>query len=109
MGKFLIVTFPFAEGFIESPADKVTDKVTDKLTSGERKFLNSLLPYLSEHEWLANAQARELTGREEGSAKRFLRALTNKNVLEVQGERKIGRIYLNCSKWTRRASPFRSI
>jgi len=89
---FLIVTFPFAEGFAESltdkTTDKVTDKVTDKLTTGERKFFESLLPYFKNHEWLTNAQARELTGAEESSAKRFLRSLTDKKVLEAQGERK---------------------
>ena len=95
---FLIVTFPFAEGFAESLADKVadklTDKVADKLTPGERKFYELLLSYFKDHEWLTNAQARELTGAEEGSVKRFLRSLTDKKVLEAQGERKSWRYRL---------------
>jgi len=87
---FLIVTFPFAEGF----ASPVADKLTDKLTPGERKFIESLFPYFKHHVWLTNAQARELTGAEESSAKRFLRSLTNKNVFEAQGERKSRRYRL---------------
>ena len=89
---FLIVTFPFAEGFSESFADKLSDKIADKLTIGERKFLVALLPHFENHEFLSNAQARELTGAEEGSVKRYLRILTDKKVLEAQGERK-GRKY----------------
>ena len=85
---FLIVTFPFAEGFSESLADKLTDKVADKLTPGEKKFFELLLLYFKNHEWLTNAQARELSGVEVGSAKRFLRSLTEKKILEAQGERK---------------------
>ena len=85
---FLIVTLPFAVGFSEVLADKVADKVADKLTVGERKFLNALLPHFENHEHLTNAQARELSGAEEGSTKRYLRILVDKNVLEAHGERK---------------------
>ncbi|MDR2547347.1 MAG: putative DNA binding domain-containing protein [Lachnospiraceae bacterium] len=95
---FLIVTFPYTEGFSTTLTniltDKVADKVADKLTSGERKFFESLLPYFKNHEWLSNSQARELSGSEESSAKRYLRILTNKNILEAQGEKKTRRYRL---------------
>jgi ATP-dependent DNA helicase RecG len=81
-------------------ADKVTDKiadtyeVTDKLTAGEAEFLNRLSQYFNEHEWIANAEARELTEKSEGSVKRFLRNLANKNALEMRGENKSRRYRL---------------
>ena len=73
-------------------ADKVADKVAIKLTHGERAFINALLPYFSEHEWVTNSTACELSGLTEGSVKRFLRRLTDSEVLQAQGERK-GRRY----------------
>ena len=81
-------------------ADKVADKteVADKLavnlTSGERAFINKILPYFREHEWITNSIACELSGLAEGSVKRFLRLLTDKNVLTAQGVRKARRYRL---------------
>jgi ATP-dependent DNA helicase RecG len=77
-------------------ADKVADKLAVKvavksysnLTSGEKKFLEKLLPYFVENEWITNSIARELSGIEVGSVRRFLRILTEKSVLESQGEKK---------------------
>jgi len=90
--EFLIVTFPFANGFGTTVAEKVTDyiadNVADKLTSGERQFYEAVLPYFADYEWITNAKARELSGASEGSAKRYLRILTEKHVVEAQGERK---------------------
>jgi predicted HTH transcriptional regulator len=93
---YLIVTFPFANGFVESVvdkvadrlADKVADRLADRLTSGENAFLETLLPYFENNEWITNTKARELSGSAEGSVKRYLRILTEKQVLEAQGERK---------------------
>jgi len=85
-------------------ADKLADKVADKtevadklavnLTSGERAFINKILPYFREHEWITNSIACELSGLAEGSVKRFLRLLTDKNVLIAQGVRKARRYRL---------------
>ena len=76
-------------------ADKVADKVekvTDKnyltLTSGEKKFIEKLLPFFDKNEWITNSIACELSGNTDGSVKRFLRILTEKDVLESQGEKK---------------------
>ena len=87
---FLIVAFPFADGFV-SP-------VADKLTIGEKQFLDALLLFFENDEWITNAKARELSGGAEGSVKRYLRVLTNKQVLEAQGERKNRRYRLAIAK-----------
>ncbi|GFH43328.1 hypothetical protein Hs30E_18790 [Lactococcus hodotermopsidis] len=84
----MIVIFPFADGFAESVADRVADKLTDKLTPGEKAFLESLLLCFKKHEWISNAEAREASGVAEGSVKRYLRILSEKQILEAQGERK---------------------
>jgi predicted HTH transcriptional regulator len=87
---FLIVNFPFAEGF--EVADKIADKLPIKLpidlTTSEESFLSMLLPHFETHEWITNAAARELSGLADGSVKRFLRNLTDKQVLEAVGENK---------------------
>lgn len=68
--------------------DKATDKVTDKLTSGDKQFLDEILPLLSKNGGIANAEVRTITGRSAISSKRFLRSLAEKGVLEAQGEKK---------------------
>ena len=60
-------------------------EVADRLTAREKTFLKALLPCFARHEWITNASAREHTGNSEGSVKRFLRNLTEKQVLEVRG------------------------
>jgi len=89
---FLIVTFPYADGFgtpvTDNIADRVADRVADMLTVGERQFFKAVLPYFNEFEWITNAKARELSGSAEGSVKRYLRILTEKQVLEAHGDRK---------------------
>jgi ATP-dependent DNA helicase RecG len=67
-------------------ADKLADKLPIGLTPGERAFIEALMPYLQQAEWITNAAARDVTGIAEGSVKRYLRILTEKNVLEAQGE-----------------------
>ncbi|MDR1952891.1 MAG: putative DNA binding domain-containing protein [Clostridiales Family XIII bacterium] len=69
-------------------ADKLPIKVADKLTPAERRFIESLIPFLHDSEWITNAEARDLSGKSEGSVKRFLRNLTDKGVLEALGEKK---------------------
>ncbi|MCL1790224.1 MAG: putative DNA binding domain-containing protein [Peptococcaceae bacterium] len=69
-------------------ADKLPINIADKLTHAERIFLKRLEPYFNEHEWITNAQAREITEKAEGSVKRFLRNLVNKGLLEIRGENK---------------------
>jgi ATP-dependent DNA helicase RecG len=69
-------------------ADKLPIKVADKLTASEMEFIKLLGQFLDEYEWITNAKAREITGKSEGSVKRFLRNLAGKDVLEIQGENK---------------------
>jgi Fic family protein len=69
-------------------ADKLPINVADKLTVAEAEFAKLLEPCLKEHEWTSNAEAREVTGKAEGSVKRFLRNLADKGVLEARGENK---------------------
>jgi len=99
---FLIVSFPYADGFgapvADNITDRVADRVTDMLTVGERQFFEAVLPYLNEFEWITNANARELSGSAEGSVKRYLRILTEKQVLEAQGDRKHRQYRLSTDK-----------
>jgi Fic family protein len=69
-------------------ADKLPINVADKLTAAEAEFAGLLEPCLKEREWISNAEAREATGKAEGSVKRFLRNLADKGVLEARGENK---------------------
>ena len=87
-GKALRTDFAFV-------ADNVADKIPMHLTTGEKTFLKSLLPYFAEHEWITNSIARELGGGAEGRTKRYLRILTEKNILEAQGENKARQYRLN--------------
>jgi len=68
--------------------DEIADEVADKLTYGEKAFLKALISYFVKNEWITNAAAREHTGGTEGSVKRFLRNLAEKQVLEARGEKK---------------------
>lgn len=65
---------------------KLSDEVAEKLTPAEEAFLNSLMPSFDEHQWITNAEVREVTGKSEGSVKRFMRNLTGKGALEARGE-----------------------
>jgi hypothetical protein len=58
------------------------------LTPGEESFIESLLPYFHDNVWINNAEAREFSGKSEGSVKRFLRNLTEKGIIEPRGENK---------------------
>jgi ATP-dependent DNA helicase RecG len=62
------------------------DGLAEKLTPAEISFLRSLIPFFDEGIWITNAQAREVTGKSDGSVKRFMRNLTNKGALESRGE-----------------------
>ena len=83
---FLIVTFPFAKGF--EVADRVADRVADTLSDGEKKFLDLIMPHFEKQEWINNAQARDCSNMTEGSVKRYLRILTEKSILDAQGEKR---------------------
>ena len=67
-------------------ADKLPNNVAGLLTSAEMAFLNCLFSIFDEQDWITNAQAREVTGKTDGSVKRFMRNLKNKGVLEARGE-----------------------
>ena len=69
-------------------ADKLPNNVAGLLTSAEMAFLSSLLSFFDECEWITNSQAREATGKSDGSVKRFMRNLTSKGAFEARGETK---------------------
>ncbi|MCL1918201.1 MAG: putative DNA binding domain-containing protein [Peptococcaceae bacterium] len=91
-GEIFRTIIPLGTNVPVSVADKVADKlpikVADKLTVAEITFLKLLEPYLHEHEWITNAEAREITAKAEGSVKRFLHNLVDKGVLEIRGGNK---------------------
>ncbi|MDR1070425.1 MAG: putative DNA binding domain-containing protein [Gracilibacteraceae bacterium] len=78
-----------ADKSVSYRSSKNSPNLPIKLTAGETAFLQSLESYLSEYEWITNAQAREITEKTEGSVKRFLRNLANKGALESRGENKM--------------------
>jgi ATP-dependent DNA helicase RecG len=69
-------------------AEKLPNTVFEKLTPAEISFLNDLAPFFDRSTWITNAQAREETGKSDGSVKRFMRNLTSKGALESRGETK---------------------
>lgn len=68
--------------------DKVTDKVTDKMTDKERKRWERLNAYFEKYEYIKNAEVQELLSVSDATAKRFLKKLTDLELLESEGERK---------------------
>ena len=68
--------------------EKLPNNVVEKLTPAEISFLNILMPFFDGNKWITNAQAREETGKSDGSVKRFMRNLTSKGALESRGETK---------------------
>jgi len=77
-----------AEKLPNSVADKLPNNVAGLLTSAETAFLSNILSVFDECEWISNAQAREATGKSDGSVKRFMRNLTSKGIFEARGETK---------------------
>ena len=67
-------------------AEKLPNSVVERLTPAETVFLNSLMPFFDGSIWVTNAQAREATGKSDGSVKRFMRNLTDKGAIESRGE-----------------------
>ena len=62
------------------------NNVAERLTSAEITFLSNLMLFFNSSIWITNAQAREVTGKSDGSVKRFMRNLTDKGALESKGE-----------------------
>ena len=77
-----------AEMLPNNVAEMLPNNVAELLTSAETAFLSSLLSFFDECEWITNAQAREATGKSDGSVKRFMRNLTSKGAFEARGETK---------------------
>ena len=66
-------------------AEYLPNNVVENLTPAETAFLSSLLSIFEKSEWITNAEAREATGKSDGSVKRFMRNLTDKFALEAKG------------------------
>lgn len=65
--------------------DKVVDKMSDKRASAADLFLQKLMPYFDEHEWIDSLKACEITGQPATTVKRHLRKLTERDILEASG------------------------
>jgi len=70
---------------LNNVAGKLPDSAVNELTYAEKVFLIRLMPLFDGCIWITNAQAREATGKSDGSVKRFMRNLTNKGILENRG------------------------
>lgn len=68
--------------------DKMTDKTTDKMTDKDRERWERLNAYFENFEYIKNAKVQELLSVSDTTAKRFLRKLTDLEILEAEGERK---------------------
>ena len=66
--------------------NNLPDKLPNKLTRAETAFMNDLSPLFAQSEWITNTEAREASGKSEGSVKRFMRNLTEKGALVATGE-----------------------
>jgi ATP-dependent DNA helicase RecG len=66
-------------------AEYLPNNVAEKLTPAETAFMISLLSYFDDHEWISNSEAREVSGKSDGSIKRFMRNLAVKGALEARG------------------------
>ncbi len=75
--------------------NNLPDKLPNKLTRAETAFMNDLSPLFAQSEWITNTEAREASGKSEGSVKRFMRNLTEKGALVATGETKDRRYSLH--------------
>ena len=69
-------------------AEKLPNNIIGELTSAELSFLHDILDLLDKNEWISNSDVRGVTGKSDGSVKRFMRNLKDKNALESRGETK---------------------
>lgn len=67
---------------------KPGDKVDDKHVDAAGRFLQTLLPYFQEHEWIDTAIACQIAGKSATSVKRYLKQLTEQGILEPLGANK---------------------
>jgi ATP-dependent DNA helicase RecG len=67
---------------------KVGDKMVDKRADVAGEFLKELLPYFKENEWLDTATACEIAHKPPTTVKRYLKKLTESNILEARGANK---------------------
>lgn len=81
-------------------AEYLPNGLAESLTVAEATFLSGLLSFFDEREWITNAEAREATGKSDGSVKRFMRNLTNKGALEARGETRDRPYRLRCGDET---------
>ena|GEM_PF-6916795 len=72
-------------------ATHVVDKVADKSKTGDKRageFLKGLLPYFKENEWIDTSAACEIADKSPTTVKRYLKKLTESNILEARGANK---------------------
>jgi ATP-dependent DNA helicase RecG len=67
---------------------KLGDKMVDKRASVTDIFLKQLQPYFDENEWIDTSTACEITDKQPTTVKRYLKKLTESNVLEARGANK---------------------
>jgi len=57
-----------------------------------REFLDQLISYFAEHQWVDTSTAKEISGKSLTSVKRYLRKLVAINIIEANGANK-NRVY----------------
>ena len=80
----------------ELPEQKITDiipdKITDKLKKSELQFLNDILGYIQNNEYIDSYKAQNLTNKSPESVKKYFAAITAAGILIPVGKNK-GRKY----------------
>ena len=77
---------------VDETIEKLPKDAIGRLTSAELSFLYEILGLFDRHEWISNSDVRDVTGKSDGSVKRFMRNLKEKNVLESRGKLRIDNI-----------------
>ncbi|MCM1411477.1 MAG: putative DNA binding domain-containing protein [Lachnospiraceae bacterium] len=77
-------------------ADKKPIKADRKPIKASRE--KEVIKYIRENGYITNSAARELLGLADSTTKRFLKDLVDKGILEVEGERKGRKYFLNDSQ-----------
>ncbi|GHU16210.1 hypothetical protein FACS1894163_05120 [Spirochaetia bacterium] len=69
-------------------SDKMMERANSKLTISEIAFLESILPLFAKHEWINTTLVNELSDKSPAAIRRYLKRLSDINVLEARGANK---------------------
>ncbi|GHV79693.1 hypothetical protein AGMMS49944_14840 [Spirochaetia bacterium] len=69
-------------------SDKMMERANSKLTISEIAFLESILPLFAKHEWINTTLVNGLSDKSPAAVRRYLKRLSDINVLEARGANK---------------------